>query len=124
MIQLRRREFQRLVLEALEGLPSAISACMDNLDVVVKDWPNSEDLERAQLKSRHDLLGMYVGIPLTQRSDYNMVLPDVISIFRYPIQERCVTREAVVEEVLVTVIHEIAHHFGIGDEIVNETIYR
>lgn len=113
-----------MVLEALEGLPLAIRACMDNLDVVVRDWPTLDDLERAHLKNRHDLLGLYLGIPLTERSDYNMVLPDVISIFRYPIQERCATREAVVEEVLVTVVHEVAHHFGIGDETLDGTAYR
>ena len=124
MVQLPRREFQRLVLKALESLPPAIKVRMDNLDVVVRDWPTADDLEQVHLKDRHELLGLYLGIPLTERSDYHMVLPDVISIFRNPIQERCATREAVVEEVRVTVVHEVAHHFGIADEALDETVYR
>ena len=124
MVQLRRREFQRLVLKALQSVPPAIKVRMNNVDIVVKDWPSRDDLEQAGLNDRHKLLGLYQGIPLTERSDYNMVLPDVIAIFQRPIQERCDTRAAVVEEVHVTVIHEVAHHFGIADETLDETVYR
>ena len=113
-----------MVLKALQSVPPAIKVRMNNVDIVVKDWPSRDDLEQAGLNDRHKLLGLYQGIPLTERSDYNMVLPDVIAIFQRPIQERCDTRAAVVEEVHVTVIHEVAHHFGIADETLDETVYR
>ncbi len=124
MVRLQRREFERLVREALESLPPFIKAHMDNVDVVVKEWPTRDDLEWAGMEDRHELLALYQGVPLTERSDYNMVLPDVITIFQRPLQERCGVPEAVVEEVRITVVHEVAHHFGIDDQALDQTAYR
>ena len=95
MVRISRQEFERLVLKALEGLPPSIQERMDNVDVVVRDWPSRADLEEAGLTDRHDLFGLYQGVPLTERDHYNMVLPDKITIFRHPIEAACDSRAAV-----------------------------
>ncbi|MBI4201874.1 MAG: metallopeptidase family protein [Chloroflexi bacterium] len=121
--RLSRREFERQVLKALEDLPKAIRERIENMDVVVRDWPNPEDLEEQGIPNRYGLLGLYQGIPLTERSHYNMALPDKITIYRHPIEAICNTREEVVQQVRKTVIHEVAHHFGISDEHLDSTEY-
>ena len=124
MVRISRREFERLVLKALEGLPPSIQERLDNVDVVVGDWPSREDLEQAGLSDPQELFGLYQGIPLTERDHYNMVLPDKITIFRRPIEAACDTKAAVIQEVRVTTIHEVAHHFGIDDAELEHTDYR
>jgi predicted Zn-dependent protease with MMP-like domain len=106
--ELDETEFDDLVGEALDSIPAPLARAMDNVAVVVEDWPPAD---------QPGLLGLYEGIPLTRRdSGYFGVLPDRITIFRGPILRRCATREEVVEEVRVTVVHEVAHHFGIDDD--------
>ncbi len=101
-------EFDELVGQALDTIPARLAVAMDNVVVVVEAEP-PPGLE--------DLLGLYEGIPLTERDGwYAGVLPDRISIYRGPILRRCRTHAEVVEEVRVTVVHEIAHHFGIDDD--------
>ncbi|MCZ6614520.1 MAG: metallopeptidase family protein [Chloroflexi bacterium] len=124
MVRLRRWEFEQLVIRALENIPVPIKSRMDNVDVVVREWPSPDDLAVANISDPHDLLGLYHGIPLTERSDYTMELPDVITIFHRPVEARCATKEAVVEEVRVTVVHEVAHHFGISDQTLDDTPYQ
>ena len=124
MVRLRRWEFEQLVLRALANIPVPIKSRMDNVDVVVREWPSPDDLAVANISDPHDLLGLYHGIPLTERSDYTMELPDVITIFHRPVEARCATKEAVVEEVRVTVVHEVAHHFGISDQTLDDTPYQ
>jgi predicted Zn-dependent protease with MMP-like domain len=98
-------EFEDLVAAALDRIPEALASLVDNLAVVVEDRHPTEDL-----------LGLYDGVPLTERDDYGgLAVPDRITVYRLPICEICVSREEVVEEVLVTVVHELAHHFGIDD---------
>ena len=100
-------EFERLVAEALDTVPGELAAMIDNCVVVVEDAP----------PPGVDLLGLYEGIPLTERGDtYAGVLPDRIIVFRLTTLAVCDTVAEVVEEVHVTVVHEIAHHFGIDDE--------
>ena len=103
-------EFERLVGEALDSIPDALLELVDNAIVIVEDEPPQGDPH---------LLGLYEGIPLTQRGhDYMgaQLLPDRISIFRNPILRMCSTREQVLREVRITVVHEVAHHFGIDDD--------
>ncbi len=123
MVRLSLREFERLVLKALDSLPPPIRQRMDNVDVVVEEWPSPDDLEEAGLDDRHDLFGLYHGIPLTERTHYDMALPDKITVFQRPIEAACATRADVVKEVRVTVIHEVAHHFGISDAELDQTEY-
>ena len=112
----RRDYFERLVARAIDDLPPAIQAQLRNVDVVVEDAPSLRQLRSAGVRPPDTLLGLYEGIPLTERtSSYGMVLPDKITIFRRPIERSAATPEAIVELVQTTVVHEFAHHFGISD---------
>ena len=107
-----RDRFEELVSAALDGVPPELARLVDNCVVVVEDSPPPDD---------PDLLGLYVGTPLTERdAGYSMVLPDRITVFRLPVLAMCGSEEEVVREVRTTVVHEIAHHFGIGDERLDE----
>ncbi|MFE9990484.1 metallopeptidase family protein [Streptomyces sp. NPDC005381] len=112
MLEMTRETFEELVSQALDKIPPELTRVMDNVAVFVEDEPPADDPE---------LLGLYEGTPLTDRGEwYAGVLPDRISIYRGPILRMCETPDEVVHEVAVTVIHEIAHHFGIDDERLHE----
>jgi predicted Zn-dependent protease with MMP-like domain len=113
-------EFEKLVLEALDQILDEISDRLDNVDVVVEDWPTSEQMAGSGIEDGHYLLGLYEGIPLTDRYGYDMVLPDKITLFQKPIEAICSSDEEVVAEVRTTVVHEVAHHFGIDDDSLDE----
>ncbi len=105
------QRFEELVSEALDLIPPELAAAFDNVVVLVADR-HPEDPE---------LLGLYEGIALTDRdSTYAGALPDTVTIFRDSLLEFCETEDEVVEEVAITVIHELAHHFGIDDERLHE----
>lgn len=88
---------------------------LDNVEIVVEDEPTTEQL--GSHEGGDELFGLYEGTPLTARgSDYSLVLPDKITIFRRPIERACSTPEEMADEVRVTVIHELAHHFGIEED--------
>ena len=112
MIDVPAEEFEALVAEALDGIPEALGRHMDNVVVQVRD------------RSRPGLLGLYEGIPLTARSNYGgLVMPDRITVYRLPILAICRTEEDVVHQVRTTVVHEVAHHFGIDDARLRELGY-
>ncbi|HEY9294157.1 MAG TPA: metallopeptidase family protein [Microlunatus sp.] len=101
-------DFDRLVERALTEVPDELAALIDNVVIMVEDWPPPDEPH---------LLGYYHGVPLTERDhSYAGVLPDRIVIFREPTLQICDSAEDVVREVHVTVVHEIAHHFGIDDD--------
>lgn len=101
---------------AVGSLPDEILARMENVDVVVEEWPTSGQLAELGLKRSETLLGLYQGVPLTRRSrHYGMVVPDKITIFQKPIEARCRYDNDIVAEIRRVVQHEIAHHFGISD---------
>jgi predicted Zn-dependent protease with MMP-like domain len=113
---LQRARFQDLVMKVISELPQAFQQRLENVDVVVADWPSPIQLARNNLKSRYSLLGLYEGVPRTRRGQgYGMVLPDKITIFRKPIETRCRSWEEIEKEVAKVVRHEIAHHFGIEE---------
>jgi predicted Zn-dependent protease with MMP-like domain len=106
-MELGAAEFDALVAEALDQVPPALAALMDNVVVLVEPVPPPEDPH---------LLGLYVGTPLTERdSSYTFREPDRILLFREPLLAMCESRRQLVREVRITVVHEIAHHFGIDD---------
>ena len=111
-----RGRFLRLVRRALAGLPPPFRERLSNVDVVVKRRPDLGDLEEAGLPPGETLYGLYSGVPLTDRGDYGLVLPDKITIFQEPLEQDFPGEAELVEEVRKTVLHEIAHHFGISDE--------
>jgi len=107
-----RGEFEDLVSEALDTVPPQLTKLMRNVVIVVEDDSPPQT---------GTLLGLYEGVPLTERGDtYAGFLPDRITIFRRPLLAICDTRDDLVREVRVTVVHEIAHHFGISDERLHE----
>jgi len=108
-----REQFYNLVMKAIDNLPSAFQDKLENLDVVVADWPSPVQLAKTNTRNRFALLGLYEGVPHTRRSrHYGMVLPDKITVFRKPIEARCRSWEEVEKEIVRVVRHEIAHHFG------------
>ena len=113
---MERSEFEKLVRQALQQLPEKIRQQMDNVDLIVEETMTNNQLAYSAIEDGKSLLGLYEGIPLTERDDYGMVLPDKISIFQDSIEAVCTTNEEIVQEVLDTVIHEVAHHIGINDE--------
>lgn len=117
VVRLSRRQFEALVAEALDAIPDGLGQMMDNVVVLVEDWPTDDQ------RGEHDtLFGFYEGTDLTQRSplDYSGVLPDRITIFRGPLCQAFETDDDLVDQVYVTVVHEVAHHFGITDERLEE----
>ena len=117
---MRAHDFEALVRDALSGLPSAFLDRLENVDVLVEEWPSSDQLNGAGLDEDDLLYGLYEGVPLTEREGYNLALPDRIIIFQGPIEEDCATAEEVVEQVRETVVHEVAHYFGISDAQLEE----
>ncbi len=114
---LTREEFEDLVADALETLPPEILNRMDNVAITVQEWPSRSQLQSSNVPPGSTLFGLYQGVPLTQRSShYGMVAPDRITIFRGPLLSYCRTPEAIAEQVRKTVVHEIAHHFGMNEE--------
>lgn len=110
MIDVEPGRFEDMVVTALDGLPEDLGRLMRNVAVIVEHDPGPPGL-----------LGLYEGIPLTERtSDYAGVLPDRITIYRLPTLQVCDSETDVVDEVAITVVHEIAHHFGIDDARLHE----
>ncbi|MGH2786295.1 MAG: metallopeptidase family protein [Actinomycetota bacterium] len=113
-----RDAFEQLVVDALDSLPDEIERAMQNVEVVVEDEPPPDLL--AGLGRGGELLGLYQGVPLTRREHYSSVLPDKISIYRGPITRLARSPERIKNQVRRTVIHEVAHHFGIDEERLTE----
>jgi predicted Zn-dependent protease with MMP-like domain len=120
MVDVPPERFEELVVAALDDLPEFFAEKLDNVDIVVEDWPSAELLE--PFRGEHTtLFGLYQGVPHTERGrGYTFVMPDKITIFRGPITRRCGSEAEVAEQVKHTVIHEIAHHFGISDDRLRE----
>jgi predicted Zn-dependent protease with MMP-like domain len=110
--------FEDLVADAMDSLPLELATRMENVEVVVEDEPPWEVVR--ELAPGGTLLGLYHGVPLTQRGYYDRMLPDKISIYRGPITRLARTPDRIREQVRRTVIHEIAHHFGIDDDRLHE----
>jgi len=110
-----RERFEELVAMAVDSLPEEFLSKLENIDVVVEDWPTFDQMARAGLKDSETLLGLYEGVPLTMRSSLYGLVPDKITIFRRPIEAKCRYVDQISAEVQRVVRHEIAHHFGIGD---------
>jgi predicted Zn-dependent protease with MMP-like domain len=109
VVDIARDRFEELVVEALDSLPPELGRQMRNVAILVED------------ESPGGLLGLYEGVPLTERGDwYSAVLPDRITIFRHSICAACADENEVVAEVRITVIHEIAHHFGVDEARLHE----
>ena len=108
---MNKAEFDAAVDRALEGLPAWVMERVDNLHIVVEDWPTEE---------QGDILGIYEGVSLAERGDYWGALPDRIVIFYLPHLDMGLSEEELKEEIRRTVLHELGHHLGIDDERLTE----
>ena len=119
-----RKRFEALVADALRGIPPDLRRALDNIEVVVDDWPTPEQLADVDLGPDDVLFGLYQGTPLPERSPLlPYTLPDVITVFQGPLEEECESEEEIREEIRRTVIHEIAHYFGIDEDRLAELGY-
>ncbi len=108
------QEFDQLVTRAMNELPQEYITQLDNVAIVYADDPSEEQIHRMKIDNNHLLLGLYEGIPRTQRgTNYSMVLPDKITLFKNPILAVVHTKEALFEQIKRTLWHEIAHHYGL-----------
>lgn len=113
--------FDQLVADALDALPEEIHQWMDNVEVVVADWATPHQLASVKVRSPMHLFGLYQGVPLIRRSThYGLVAPDKITLFQRPIEHICRTDEEIKQRVQDVLIHELGHHFGIGERRLRE----
>ncbi len=120
---MNREQFESLVAGAVELLPEEFKNRLENVDVVVEEMPSRWQLGKTHLGQGYTLLGLYEGVPLTERTtNYGLVAPDKITIFQKPIEDVCRSGDEmeIKEQIRKTVIHEIAHHFGIDDNRLKE----
>jgi len=111
-----KEQFQDLVDQALQKLPEDFRNYLENVDVMVADWPSQRQLASARVRHRGQLLGLYEGVPRTGRGQgYNLVLPDRITIFQKPVESICRSPEEIELEVEKVVRHEIGHYFGLSE---------
>jgi len=111
-VTLSDQAFDRAVNDAIDQVPDSFIRLLDNVVILVEDDPPEDE---------PDLLGVYDGVPLTERGDnYGFVAPDRIVLYRNPLRQMCDTTDELVEEIAVTVVHEIAHFFGIDDDELDE----
>ena len=118
---MNRDTFEELVAKAVEGLPEEFAERLDNVAITVQDYPTRQQLTRSHVGQGMTLLGLYQGVPITERGhNYGMVLPDKITIFQKPIEASCRNDAEIIARIRSVVLHEIAHHFGISDERLDE----
>jgi predicted Zn-dependent protease with MMP-like domain len=119
-MRVSREEFEALVEEALEKLPEEFQEALDNVAVMVEEEPSDEDLEGVGMDpadpDRDELLGLYQGVPLTERGNFYSALPDRVLIYRGPILRSCDNRRQVMREIRETVQHELGHYFGLEED--------
>ncbi len=118
---MNRTNFIRLVRRALKDVPPPFSQHLREVDIVVKRRPSAEDLRNADLGPRESMYGFYQGVPLTERgASMSMVLPDIIHIYQEPLEEDFPDDAELIAEIRTTVLHELAHFFGIDDDRLEE----
>jgi predicted Zn-dependent protease with MMP-like domain len=123
---MRREEFERIVAQAFEHLPEKFKSAVDNVGVVVEDYPDEELVSKMNLISNRHLLGLYQGIPLTRRGTwYGMtpVVPDKITLYQKNIEAACSTETNLVRKIQEVLIHEIGHYFGMSEEEIRTAGY-
>ncbi|HLZ72084.1 MAG TPA: metallopeptidase family protein [Dehalococcoidia bacterium] len=116
-----RRRFESLVRRAMRSIPSELAQRLENVDIVVKTRPSPGQLSAGRVPAGHTLLGLYVGTDLTRRgSAYSFAMPDRIFIYQEPLERLARNEDDLTARIRQTVLHEIAHHFGISDARLHE----
>jgi predicted Zn-dependent protease with MMP-like domain len=112
-----QQEFEQIVSEGIDAIPDKYMERLNNVAFVVEDQPSEEQRRNSNLKPYQTLFGLYQGIPLTKRgANYNLVLPDKITIFKKPLESASTSLKDLKEKVRHTVWHEVAHYFGLGHQ--------
>jgi predicted Zn-dependent protease with MMP-like domain len=116
-----RRAFEKLVTEAVNALPEEFLSRLDNVEIIVEDFPSMEIQKAEGLESPFDLLGYYEGVPLTERDSQGAAwLPDRITVYQEPLEALCSSRRELFDEIQHTIVHEVAHYFGIEEDRIAE----
>ena len=115
-----QEEFEKIIAGAIDAIPENYYQRIKNVVFVAEDEPSQEQRKKLKLHCNQSLFGLYEGIPLTKRtSGYNLVLPDKITIFKFPIEHAANTLEELVNQVHKTVWHEVAHYFGLDHDMIH-----
>ncbi|HUW46010.1 MAG TPA: metallopeptidase family protein [Dehalococcoidia bacterium] len=118
---MQRERFEALVARAIDNLPPEFQRKLENVDIVVENWPTPGQLRQAKHSHPTQLLGLYQGVPQTRRGrGYGLVLPDKISIFQKPIEAQCRFGDEIEAKIEEIVRHEIAHHFGLDEKTLRQ----
>jgi len=118
---MRKERFDEIVEKVLDSLPEEFGELMDNVVIFTEDAPSARILAESDVPEGETLFGLYEGVPLTERThDYGLVAPDRITIFQKPIEEACETEDELAQQIRRTVLHEIAHFFGIEEDRMDE----
>lgn len=119
------KRFNQIIADALDSLPENFREAMENIAVVVEDWPDEDMIAEMDLVDKFDLLGLYHGTPLPEREHENgsAILPDVITLYRRPLEHVCRTESELRTEIRKTLLHEIGHYFGLDEERLAELGY-
>ncbi len=118
---MKKRQFEQAVDQAMESLPPEFQQLLDNVAIFIEDHPSRSLLRELGMSPHDTLLGLYEGIPQTERTtSYDLVAPDRITLFQRPIEEICRTDAEVAEQIRRTILHEVGHHFGIDDDRMDE----
>jgi len=120
---MNRNNFEQLVDQAIRELPAEFREKLDNVVVIVEDYPSEEILERMEIPPDDTLFGLYEGTPLTDRGMMSPLHPDRIWIFQAPIEEQCDTEDEIREEIKTTIVHEVGHFFGLDDDYLEDLGY-
>ena len=124
MARLSRAEFEKLVAQAVESLPPQFLRRLENVEIVVESEPTQEELDHTGVEPGGTLLGLYQGVPQIERGTwYGNMLPDRIVIYQRPIEATARNRRDIREEIRITLMHEIGHHFGLGEGELSEAGY-
>ncbi len=121
MIKMTNREFVRLVRQAYGEIPLQVIKTLDNVDVVVEEWPGPE--EEDMLGGDGTLFGLYTGVPLTEREGGDPMLPGRIVIYRQPILRNCSSRTEAEREIKITLWHEVGHYLGLSEDALHKLGY-
>lgn len=120
-LRFKRAKVERVIWEALEGLPPLLRRKMENVEIILEDWPEADLSKEMGLSSRYDLLGLYQGVPRPERDFHcNAVLPDTITIFQGPIEDLCRNERDLKKQVKAVLYHEIGHFYGFTEEELEE----
>jgi predicted Zn-dependent protease with MMP-like domain len=123
-IDMDRQAFEQLLNDAIQELPEEFRTKLQNVAVIVEDYPSEELMDQMEISPEETLFGLYEGVPLTERGFFEAPLhPDRILIFQGAIEDECDSPEEIKKELKTTLVHEVAHFFGISDEYLEELGY-